>query len=169
MKEESWNLLNASATSGKWHSAFKSLSDEFSKETTIVVVSLNPTADEVLPETGLEIVKARGYTDLYQLFLYTQIGELGEFPEIFETDSITERQLWNFHDIGRRANHFVFAVRSVPDAETRKVIALRWKRVRSEISYVNPEAKFFRFGDPFQDSTPKNFSKFSAADDLIAI
>ena len=169
MKEESWNLLNASATSGKWHSAFKSLSDEFSKETTIVVVSLNPTADEVFPETGLGILRLRGYTDLYQLFLYTRIGDLVEFPRIFATDPLSERQFWNFHDIGRRANHFVWAAGLMPDAQTRSVIAMRWERVRSEISSVNSEAQFFRFGDPFHDSTPKAFSEFSATDDLIAI
>ena len=169
MKEESWNSLNAGATSGKWHSAFKSLSDESSKETTIVVVSLNPTADEVFPETGLEILRARGYTDLYQLFLYTQIGDLMEFPEIFATDPLSERQLWNFHDIGRRANHFVSAARSMPDHQTRSVIAMRWERVRREISSVNSDAIFFWFGDPFKDTTPRKFSEFSATDDLIAI
>ncbi len=169
MKEERWNSCITLFPSGKCHSAFKSLSDESSKETTIVVFSLNATVEEVFPENGIKIVEARGYTDLYQLFLYTRVGDLRKFPEIFATDPISERQLWNFHDIGQRANHFVLALRSMPDDETRNVVATRWDRVRSEISSVNSEAKFFRFGDPFQDSTPKTFSEFSATDDLIAI
>jgi hypothetical protein len=169
MKEDYWRIYTSLSSWGKWHSAFKSLSDEFSKETTIVVFSLNATSEEVFPEYGIEVLRARGYTDLYQLFLYTRIGDLGEFPEIFATDPLSERQIWNFHDIGQRANLFVLAVRSMPDAETREVVARRWERVRSEISSVNSGAKFLRFGDPFQDSTPKTFSEFSATDDLIAI
>jgi hypothetical protein len=169
MKEENRPFYSSSFSSGKCHSAFKSLSDEFSKETTIVVFSLSATSEEVFPENGIEVLRARGYTDLYQLFLYTRIGDLGEFPEFFATDPLSERQLWNFHDIGQRANHFVMAVRSMSDPETREVIARRWELVRREISSVNAEARFFRFGDPFRKAAPKTFSEFAVTDDLIGL
>lgn len=169
MKEENWPYYSSSLSSGKCHSAFKSLSDESSKETTIVVISLNATGAELFPEKGIELLRARGYADLYQLFLYTRMGDLGEFPEIFASDPLSERQLWNFCDIGQRANHFVMAVQLMPDPETREVVARRWERVRREISSVNAEARFFRFGDPFRDAAPKTFSEFAVTDDLIGI
>lgn len=169
MKEENWSYYSSSLSSGKCHSAFKSLSDRSAKETTIVIISLNATGAEVFPEEGIEILKARGYADLYQLFLYTRMGDLGESPEIFASDPLSERQLWNFRDIGQRANHFVMAVRSMPDPDTREVVARRWERVRREISSVNAEARFFKFGDSFREDALKTFSEFSATDDLIAI
>jgi hypothetical protein len=169
MKEENWSYYSSSLSSGKCHSAFKSLSDRSAKKTTIVIISLNATGEEVFPEKGIEILKERGYADLYQLFLYTRTGDLGEFPEIFASDPLSERQLWNFHDIGQRANQFVMAVRSMPDPEISEVIARRWERVRREISSVNADARFFRFGDPFREAAPKTFSEFAVTDDLIGI
>lgn len=138
---------------------------DYTKETTIGVFCLNPVS--VLakpPERVFEILKARGYTRLYVLYLFSRIGNFSELSnlEIGELihkgcDDVVERIIPDVEKV-------FFAYGEPPSQGFTKIINERVAVVKNIILKMRPCEPILQFGEARRGGYPKNLGDLQSDD-----
>ena len=128
------------------------IEEDFSDETSLFVYCLNSkTITDKLPERVIEVLRKKGFTRLYQIFLFSQNGETAELPE--------ERlKLWLG---GIRKIFFNYGD---PAPVRQELTAIRIVQEKEKLKRFAPDARFYRFGELTPAGYPKKLEDITFED-----
>lgn len=128
------------------------IDEDFSDQTSLFVYCLySGTITSRVPESVIEVLRKKGYTRLYQIFLYAQNGEEAELPD--------ERLKTWLGDI-----RIIFFSYGDPPPELEQKTAIRIEQEKQKIKRIVPDAAFYRFGELTPAGNPKKLEDITEDD-----
>lgn len=141
------------------------LVEEYSVDSTVAVYVLNPRSlFEKVPETVLDVLRGKGYTRLYVLYLFSRIGDFSEWTDFPAEELLDSRCNEVISDIIPDVGKIVFAYGPLPDERIRALVAERVRDVQQRIRKEMPDAEFYRLGELSESGDPKSLNALQAAD-----
>jgi hypothetical protein len=137
----------------------------YTKETTIAVFCLNPVS--VLakpPERVFEILRARGYTRLYVLYLFSRIGDFSELSNMPIDELIHQRCDEVIEEIIPDVSKVFFAYGEPPSKDAAWIINERATTVKNIILKIKPGEPILKFGELSRDGNPKSLRDLQSDD-----
>ena len=142
------------------------LVETYTVETTLAVFSLNPTSfpPQKIPRHVLDILKRRGYTRLYVLYLFSKIGKSDEIGDNSIDDLITQRNNEVLKELIPDVGKIFFAY-GVPPIENLKILSgERVTEIKQKICTIKPDAQFYYFGEHLESGFPKKLEALKEND-----
>ncbi|MDZ7794587.1 MAG: hypothetical protein U5P10_13120 [Spirochaetia bacterium] len=141
------------------------LDEEYTVETTLGVYCLNPTSffDRV-PENVLEVLRGKGYTRLYVLYLFSRIGNLKEFADLPVEELLDAKCNESLGELMPEVGKIFFAYGTLPNENMRFLVEGRVEEVKSLILQQKPEVEFYHFGGLTETGDPKSLEALEEGD-----
>jgi len=133
------------------------LVEDYSVDSTIAVYVLNPVSFfEKVPESVLDVLRDKGYTRLYVLYLFSRIGEFGEWADLPAEELLDSRCNDVIGKIIPDVGKVLFAYGQLPDERMRELVDQRMRDVQQRIESEVPGMEFYRFGALTETGDPKS-------------
>ena len=141
------------------------LDEEHTVDTTLGVYCLNPSSFfEKVPEDVLEVLRGKGYTRLYVLYLFSRIGDFNDLVDLPPEELLDTKCNDSIGEVIPDVGKIFFAYGELPDEKMRSLVEERVEEVKRLILQEKQEAEFYHFGGLTELGDPKSLYSLEAAD-----
>ena len=141
------------------------LDEEYAVETTLGVYCLNPSSFfEKVPENVLDVLRGKGYTRLYVLYLFSRIGDFKDFADLPAEELLDTKCNDSIGEVIPEVGKIFFAYGTLPNEHMRSLVEGRVGEVKSLILQEKPEAEFYHFGGLTETGDPKSLYTLEEGD-----
>jgi hypothetical protein len=143
------------------------LTENYSRETTIAIYLRNPSTFDYRLETRVrEILKAKGFTRIYLLFLFSKVGTDNEIVSLQKNELINSRCNEVINEIMPDVGSIVFAYGDTNNERVQLITEQRVAEVRELIEKFSSHSTVFCFGNLTARNNPKSIEQLQLDDNL---
>ncbi len=141
------------------------LVEDYTVETTLAVYYLNPSSYLYkVPNDIRKILKTRGYTRLYVLYLFSRIGKFTEICDKPIDKLIAQECNEAINQIIPDVEKIFFMYGEPANKKIMELITQRSAEVRKRILDIKPNTNFFYFGKLSESGFPKKMKELKEED-----
>ncbi len=147
------------------HGVLIPLIQEFTVESTIAVYSLNPIHPLHTASQQVKVIlRSKGYTRLYVLYLFSRVGDFTEFYDLPIEELVSPKYNTYIDSIIPDVSKVFFNYGHLANQRIEQLVENRVKEVKEKILEIKENTEFFYFGDLTESGHPKELEQLEAND-----